>query len=147
MSHLTTRVTYSKGLIKAPVAQLLSIVNMDAFTRFPNQQIRRKVFELIHGFIKGYSTSEGAQEEDGEVFMITLESCQSETLSIDMKCRMYSLCLHRMQLGYLKVETPEARHILGEKLNAIFTADISLKKAFVHFGLLLVIAMFPLWNT
>lgn len=35
---------------------------------------------------------------------------------------------------------------MGEELNVIFAADFSLKKAFVHFSLLLVIGMFPNWQ-
>ena len=48
-------------------------------------------------------------------------------------------------MGYLLANTPEDRRQLTDKLIAIFDEDFSLKKAFVHFGLLLVIAMFPGW--
>ena len=36
MTHLTSRVTYSKGGVKAPVIQLLNIVNMEEFSTFGN---------------------------------------------------------------------------------------------------------------
>ena len=52
MTHLTSRVTYSKGGVKAPVTQLLAIINTEEFTTSANLQIKAKVFNLIHGFIK-----------------------------------------------------------------------------------------------
>ena len=146
MSHLTTRVTYSKGAIKAPVAQLLSIVSTEAFGRFENATIKTKVLGIVYGFIKGYSMQEGVAEEDAEVIKITLSAIQSETLPILQKCRYFILCLHRMQVGYLTTKDVEQRRILTDKLTEIFTADFSLKKAFIHHGLLLVISMFPNWN-
>lgn len=146
MQHLTSRVTYSKGAVKAPITQLLNIVNTEEFARFENAAIKTKVLGLVYGFIKGYSQHEGVAEEDAEVFKITLTAIQSETLPIVHKCRYYILCLHRMKMGYLATKDVQDRRMLTDKLIELFAADFSLKKAFIHFGLLLVIAMFPNWQ-
>ena len=53
MKHLINRVTYSTT--KAPVTQLLSIVNSTEFNSFKIEAIRQKVFQAIQGFIKPYS--------------------------------------------------------------------------------------------
>ena len=53
MQHLTTRVTYSQ--VKAPVTQILNIVNTPEWARFENNQIKTKVLGLVYGFIKPYS--------------------------------------------------------------------------------------------
>lgn len=62
------------------------------------------------------------------------------------KCKMFVLFLHRVQVGYLDKNDPEDRRVLCERLSAIFTADITLKKVFVHFSLILIVAMFPNWR-
>ena len=66
---------------------------------------------------------------------------------MQVKCRLFVLCLHRMILGYLnkRAVATEGQRKLIEALGVIFAADSSLKKAFVHFGFLFVIGMFPHW--
>ena len=146
MQHLTTRVTFSKGAIKPPVSQLLNIINCETFNTFENQLVRTKVFTVIFGFIQAYSMTETVQEEDSQVFQITLEALKSDNLPMHHKCRLFVLCLHRMMQGYLNKKHPQGNHQLAEVLNVIFAADLTLKKAFVHFSLLLVIGMFPNWQ-
>ena len=62
------------------------------------------------------------------------------------KCRLFILALHRIQRGYLNTKHPQSVRKLVEQLNIVFAADFTLKKAFVHFSLLLIIAMFPYWQ-
>lgn len=68
MSHLTTRVMYSKGDVKVPVPQLLDIVNSEVYSSFANAAIKTRVTNRIHGFIKGYFECSEAMVEDPEVF-------------------------------------------------------------------------------
>ena len=49
-------------------------------------------------------------------------------------------------MGYLTTKDVQDRRLLTEKLIELFNEDFSLKKAFIHFSLLLVIAMFPHWQ-
>ena len=51
-----------------------------------------------------------------------------------------------MMVGYLNTNEPNERRILSDKLAKLFEEDFTLKKSFIHFGLLFVIAMFPNWE-
>ena len=48
MSHLTHRVSNSKGGVKAPATKLLDILNDPRYTGFQNQTVKRHVTERIH---------------------------------------------------------------------------------------------------
>ena len=90
--------------------------------------------------------TEQAIDEDPDVFQITLTSLKSQALPILEKCRLFILFLHRVQVGYLDKNDPEPRRVLCERLSSLFERDISLKKAFVHFSLMLIISTFPNWR-
>ena len=145
MSHLISRVTNSRGAVKPPITQLLNIVNSPTYNESENRLQKTKILTHIFAFLHSYSMTEGVQDEDTQVWMICLEALKSETLPMHHKCRLFILFLHRIQLGYLNSKDPEAHRKLTEQLNVVFAADFTLKKAFVHFGLLLVIGMFPNW--
>ena len=58
MSHLTTRVLYSKGAVAVPVTALLAILSSPAYTDFTNVAIKTRVANRVHTFVKSFMTTE-----------------------------------------------------------------------------------------